>query len=152
MTPYQPRPIRFLGLWPMDGWRVKVYGIAHARPLPRPELVAAAKAVAARRLRALPPALPHYRVGFLGVHDGRTANFVFLDVWADENELYHHAYVSPTAEPGRLTYVTPTGLSACVWDMRLQAFERDAWVTHVLRRDPSPDLDGYLADTLDADV
>ena len=51
-------------------------------------------------------------VGFLGVHDGRTSNFVFLDFWADENELHHHVFVSPIALPDQFTYVTPTGLSA----------------------------------------
>jgi len=152
MTPYEPRPIRFLDLWRVDGWRIKLYGIAYARPQPRPELVAAAQRVAAQQLRALPAGLPHYQLGFLGVHDGRTSNFVFLDFWADENELHHHVFVSPTAHPGDLACVTSTGLSACVWDLRLQAFERDAWVAHVLQCGASPDFDGYLATTLNADV
>lgn len=94
----------------------------------------------------------HYQVGFLGVHEGRTSNFVFLDFWADENELHHHAFVSPIDRPDAFTNVTPTGLTAWVWDLRLQAFERDAWVTHVLQRSAAPDYDGYLAATLNADV
>ncbi|HMJ88954.1 MAG TPA: hypothetical protein VK530_04020 [Candidatus Acidoferrum sp.] len=142
----------FLDLWPVDDWRIKVYGIAHARPQPRPELVTAARRVATQHLRSLPGSMRHYHVGFLGVHDGRTSNFVFLDFWADENELYHHVYVSPTAQPDQFTYVTPTGLSACVWDLKLQAFERDAWVTHVLKRSAAPDFDGYLGARLNASV
>ena len=152
MTPYELSPIRFLDLWIVEGWRIKLYGIAHARPRPRPELVAAAQGIAAQQLRSLPANLRHYHLGFLGVHDGRTCNFVFLDFWADENELYHHVFVSPTEYPDQFTYVTPTGLSACVWDLQLQAFERDAWVTHILERSGSPDFDGYLAATLNADV
>jgi hypothetical protein len=115
-------------------------------------LVAAARHIASQQLRSLPADLRHYRVGFLGVHDGRTSNFVFLDFWADENELHHHVFVSPSERPDQFTYVTPTGLSACVWDLRLQAFEREAWVTHVLQRSATPDFDGYLATTLNADV
>jgi hypothetical protein len=152
MTAYEPRPIRFLDLWHVDDWRIKLYGIAYARSQPRPELVAAAKGIASQHLRSLPSGLRHYHLGFLGVHDGRTSNFVFLDFWADENELHHHVFVSPTAQPDEFTYVTPTGLSACVWDLRLQAFERDAWVAHVLQQSASPDFDGYLAATLNADV
>ena len=152
MTPYQPRPIRFLDLWRVDDWRIKLYGIAYARSQPRPELVAAARSIASQQLRSLPADLDHYHLGFLGVHDGRTSNFVFLDFWADENELHHHVFVSPTAHPDQFTCVTPTGLSACVWDLRLQAFERDAWVTHVLQQSAAPDFDGYLAATLNADV
>lgn len=152
MTAYEPRPVRFLNLWQTEGWRIKLYGIAYSRSQPRPELVAAAQHIAAQRLRELAADVQHYHVGFLGVHDGRTSNFVFLDFWADENELHHHVFVSPTAHPDEFTYVTPTGLSACVWDLRLQAFEREAWVTHVLRRSARPDFDGYLATTLNADV
>jgi hypothetical protein len=152
MTPYEPRSIRFLDLWRIDDWRIKLYGIAYGCPLPRPELIAAAKQIATQQLHSLPADLRHYHVGFLGVHDGRTANFVFLDFWADENELHHHVFVSPTDRPGQFANVTRTGLSACVWDLRLQAFERDAWVTHVLQRGEAPDFDGYLAATLNADV
>ena len=35
--PYKKRPIRFLGLWNELGWRLKVYGIAYKRALPRKE-------------------------------------------------------------------------------------------------------------------
>lgn len=152
MTPYEPRPIRFLDLWRVEGWCLKVYGIAFGRPQPRSELVAAARRIAIQQLRSLPAGLPHYHLGFLGIHDGKTANFIFLDFWADENELHHHVFVSPTAYPEQFTYVTPTGLSACVWDLRLQAFEREAWVAHVLQRSASPDFEAYLAETLNADV
>ncbi len=152
MTPYIPRPIRFLELWRVGNWRIKLYGITYSGEYPRPALLAAARQVATRQLRLLPDALRHYHVGFLGVHDGRTSNFVFLDFWAEENELHHHVFVSPTDRPECLADATPTGLCACVWDLRLQAFEREAWLVHVLQREGAPDFDGYLAATLDAVV
>jgi hypothetical protein len=146
--PYQTRSIRFLELSTAGDCRLKVYGIAYGRNEPRPELVAAAKQVALERLASVPAAIDHYSVGFLGIHDGRTANFVFVSYWANENELVHHVYVSPTAEPTRLEYVTPTGLVACVWDLRVLAFEREAWLDAVLRNPPGPDLEAYLSRTL----
>jgi prepilin-type processing-associated H-X9-DG protein len=152
VSSYETRPIRFLELWQHSGWRLKVYGIAFGRPTPRPELIEAAKLAAGERLSSVPGSLRHYSVGFLGVHDGRTANFVFVDWWADENELHHHVYVSPADEPTRLAYVTPTGLAACVWDLRVMAFERQAWLDAVLRRSGGPDLHAYLRQTLDEDV
>jgi len=151
-SPYEQRPIRFLELWLHAGWRIKVYGIAHGRPTPRPELVEAAKAAASQRLDAVAKSQRHYSVGFLGVHDGRTAHFVFVDWWADENELHHHVYVSPTEDPARLSYVTPTGLAACVWDLRVMAFERQAWVETVLKRAHDPDFKAYLRERLNEDV
>ena len=152
ITPYTKRPIRFLEIWQRGGWRLKVYGIAYGRPMPRPELVEAAKAVAQQRLSSVPEPSRHYCVGFLGVHDGRTANFVFVDWWAEENELHHHVYVSPTDEPSRFTYATPTGLTACVWDLRVMAFERQAWLDTVLTRADGPELEAYLRFTLNEDT
>ncbi len=152
MTPYEPRRIEFLELWRAGDWRLKLYGIAYARARPRPPLVAAAKRIASAQLASLPTDLEHYRVGFLGVHEGRTSNFIFLDFWTNENELRHHVFVSPISRPDEFLDFTPTSLSACVWDLHLQAFERDAWVAHVLRQSTSPDFDGYLSTTLNADV
>lgn len=148
---YEPRPIRFLELWEESGWRLKVYGIAFGRPLPRPELVAASKRVARRRLSESAGDQKNYGVGFLGVHDGRTANFVFVDWWAEENELHHHVYVSPVDRPEALEYVTPTGLVACVWDLRVLGFEREAWIDAVLKS-PVPDLEAYLQSRLEEEV
>jgi hypothetical protein len=150
--PYKARPIRFLELWEEAGWRLKVYGIAYQCDYPRPGLVEAAKTVA--RVHLLQPlALQQgYRVGFLGVHDGRGANFVFLDYWANENELHHHVYVSPSDEPVSLEYVTPTGLTACVWDLRVLCFERQAWIDTVLTNPTGPDLEKYLTHQLNEDV
>lgn len=154
MTPglYQTRPIRFLELWQHDGWRLKFYGIASRRPMPRAELVDAAKAVAAERLAGVPASMQHYSVGFLGVHDGLTSNFVFVDWWPDQNELHHHVYISPTDDPSQLTYATPTGVIACVWDLRLMAFERQAWLDTVLARHGGPDIEAYLQQELNEDV
>jgi len=151
-SPYRVRPIRFLELWHEAGWRLKVYGIAYDRAVPRPELIEAAKAAAAQRLSSVPDSVRHYSVGFLGIHDGRTANFVFLDWWADENELHHHVYVSPTDDPGRFTYATPTGLVACVWDLRVMAFERQAWIDTILKRPAGPDLEAYMQERLNEDA
>ena len=150
--PYQTRPIRFLELWQPDGWRLKVYGIASGRTIPRPELLVAAKAVAIERLASVPASLDHYSVGFVGVHDGKTANFVFVDWWADQNELHHHVYVSPCDDPSRLTYATPTGVMACVWDLRVIAFERQAWLETILTRQGPPDFDAYLQHQLNEDA
>ena len=150
--PYQPRPIRFLELWQESGWQLKVYGIAYQRSLPRPELIGAAKNITRVRLLEIPTTLNHYRVGFLGIHDGCGANFVFVDFWASENELHHHVYVSPTNRPEQMEYVTPTGLTACVWDLRVMCFERQAWLETVLTNPTGPDLEKYLARRLNEDI
>ena len=150
--PYAPRPVRFLELWQVDGWRLKLYGLSYQRPAIRPELRPLAQQVARERLRISAAGQPHYHLGFVGINDGRGAVFIFVDFWADENELHHHVYVAPKDQPDQLTYQTPSGLTACVWDLSVLAFERQAWVEAVLANPAGPDLERYLAARLDAEV
>lgn len=150
--PYQPRPIRYLECWKEDGWRLKVYGIAYQRHQPRSQLIAVAKTVARQRLPKPAIAPGRYGVGFLGIHDGRTANFVFLDWWSSENELNHHVFVSQKDKAETLEEITSSGLIACVWDLSVLCFERQAWINKVLANPDGVDLDGYLACQLNEDI
>ena len=87
--PYAPRPIRSLGQWAIAGMRLKIHGIAYQLAQPRVEVIDAAHDLVRRELPQLNAGQNHYGVGFVGVHDGRGAIFVFLDFWTDENELRH---------------------------------------------------------------
>jgi hypothetical protein len=150
--PYRPRPIRFLEEWRDAGWRLKVYGIAYKGERPRAQLVETAKRIARERVPQPAVTETRYGIGFVGVHDGRNANFIFVDWWADENELHHHVYTSATDELENLNYVTPTGLSVCVWDLRVQSFEREAWLEEVLQNTHGASVEGYMARRLNEDV
>lgn len=130
---------------------MKVYSIAHGRSSARAPLIAAARATALDRLRLSGGQTENFGVGFVGIHDGKTANFVFVDWWADENELHHHVYVSPSDEPAKLDYKTPSGLIACVWDLALMAYEREAWVETVLKAE-RPNLNAYLDRRMHAEI
>jgi hypothetical protein len=152
LEPYTPRPIRFLELWEDAGWRIKVYGIVYGGGRPDPLLLEAARATARARLPEPAVAPGRYGVGFLGVHQGRGVNFVFVDWWTAENELRHHVHLSEAEAPAALTDATHTGQAACVWDLRVIGFERDAWVETVLTNPAGPDLDAYLARRLNEDV
>jgi hypothetical protein len=143
--------IRFLEIWEQKGWRLKVYGITYQGEYPRPHLLEQAKALASDRLPALADAPGCYGVGFLGVHDGRGTDFLYLDWWAEENELHHHLSVVSHQRPDHFEYATPTGLIACVWDLRVLSFEREAWVASVLANPHGPDLEHYLRLRLNED-
>jgi len=149
---YAPRPIRALGQWSVAGLRLKVHGIAYQLAAPRPEVIDAARALVQAELPRLIAGQNHYSAGFVGVHDGRGAIFVFVDFWTDENELRHHVYVAPKDQPARLEYKTPSGLIACVWDLAVIGFERQAWIECVLANPNGPDFEAYLARPLNADV
>jgi hypothetical protein len=152
LEPYAKRPIRFLELHEQDGWRLKVYSLAYQMPWARPDVIKIARSVLWEHLQTAARGKPHYRVGYMGVNDGRGAIFAFVDFWADENELHHHVFVAPKAEVGKLAYVTPSGLTACVWDLALMAYERQAWVDAVLDNPRGPEIELYLSMRMEADV
>jgi hypothetical protein len=146
MEPYAPRSFRFIELLTFGDWKMKFYGIAWRGELPRRELLEAAKRVAADVLAK--ETANNYEVGFIGAHDGRGACFVFVDFWGNENELFHRVYLSRLSEPQKLTPSEKSDSSVCVWDLRLQAFEREAWIKHILCKPDAPDFDGYLNERL----
>lgn len=150
-APYRRRSIRCTGILDADGWRLKVYEAAYDRARPRRELVEAAKRLVLR-LPQPPAAGGRYGVGFLCAHDGCGGCFAFIDWWADENELHHHIYSAPEDRPAALQPVGPGGLTACVWDLAIMAFERQAWLDAVLANPDGPDLERYLQARLNDDV
>ena len=146
---YRPRPIRFLELWLCGDWRLKVYGISYNRDIPRPELVEAAKRIADKYLQTNRTRHTTYGIGFLGIHDGRGENQVFLDRWANENELLHHYWISAVDRPTELVVPETDHNSVCVWELAVQCFEREAWVQTVLSNPSGPDFQGYLSRRLE---
>ena len=156
IQPYEARSFRFIELLTIGPgrigmiWRMKLYGIAWHRELPRPELLEAARRVAAEALAK--EAANNYKVGFVGAHDGRGACFVFVDFWGNENELFHRVFLSRRNEPQALSAWEISDSSVCVWDLRLQSFERDAWIKHVLRNPDAPDFDSYLQERMNGDA
>jgi hypothetical protein len=149
---FGPRSVGFLRLIEPHGWRLKLYGIRYRGDGVDEALVTAALPLLEARLAESSAGLAHYSVGFAGVHQGKTGNFAFIDWWADENELHHHVYLSHRDRPGSFEYVTPRGLTACVWDLGLIWYERQAWVETVLANPAGPDLDAYLARRMGGDV
>jgi hypothetical protein len=149
--PYAVRPVIALGTWQSGDWRLKEYAIAYRRETARPELIEAAEAAAARILPAPAVTPTRYGVGFLGIHDGRGDNLVFVDWWEQENELHHHVLLSPNDEPAALRPATAQEMTGCVWDLGVVAYERDSWLRHVFAADV-PDLDAYLRDQLDGRI
>ena len=152
VEPYAPRSVRWLDLLTFDAWRLKLYGITYRGERPVQALVDAAVIAARQRLPRPAVTDDRYGVGFVGAHEGRGANFVFVDWWANEDELHHHAWLSSKEHPGRLRPTGADDLTACAWDLAVIGHERTAWVRHVLAREHGPDLDGYLADRLNGDV
>lgn len=142
ITAYRPRPITFVDLLELDGWRIKLYGAAYERPAPRPELLAATRDLIDRVLPRPADGDGRYAVGFACSHDGRDGCFSFVDWWAHENELHYQIHVRD--RPETLAPAPPEALTACVWDLAIIAFERQAWLDAVLCNPNGPELERHL--------
>lgn len=139
---YVPRRIAFRELWSTDGWRLKVYGIAYGQSEPRLELVETAKRLAST---VLPPASARgvEGVGFVGAHDARGGSYVFVDWWADENELHHRGFLGPS--PDAVRPARDVDSTACVWDLAVIDFERRAWYEMMLVNPGGSAIEAYMA-------
>ncbi len=152
---YEKRPIEFLGTGQGPGdWHVKAYSITVAGDC---AFLPAGAVEAARRMATAiliePSALADsHGVAILTMHLGLQGFWVLLDWWAHGDSLMHRHFRAPVEEPAALTDVSAEGFGPCVWELAVQAYEREAWLRHVLLRTETPDLGGYLGDGLSARV
>ena len=141
--PYEQRSVRFLETWQIDDWVLKVYGIAYRGDVPREQTVAAARPIAADALPRPARSDERYGVGFVIVHEGQDACWLLIDWWGFESVLHHRLFMSEL--DGEAKFVAaPPFMTACVWELPVLTFERDAWVETVLSRPDDPDVAGYL--------
>ncbi|MDB4961845.1 MAG: isochorismatase [Myxococcales bacterium] len=148
---YRVRPIRYLRQWQHQDWRLKVYGISAAGDRPSDPMIAAGERLAIATLPSGATADGRHGVGLLGIHEGVHACFVFVSWWAKIYELNHFLFRGPKGNPDELAPVQ-AGLVGCTWDLRVVAFERDAWISSMSGPSDGPNLEQYLAATFNADV
>lgn len=153
---YEPRPVRFLGVAVTGaGWRIKHYSITAAGM--GGTVPAAAAQAAWRTAEAALPLPPdtggdRHGIAVLTMHMGLEGFWVLVDWWAHGDILMHRHFRAPVNEPETLCDVAAGGFGPCVWELAVQAHERDAWLRHVLANPAGPDLRAYLADGLTAVV
>lgn len=133
---YAPRLVTARPPLDVRGRTLKVYGI-FAEPerrstLPAPEWL--------RRQAAtvLSPDLADgdHPLGFLMLHYGLDGAYLLVSQWFDANMLKHRVLGAPGDPDGSTTFapLAERDLVACVWELEVIRFERDAWVNTVLAR------------------
>ncbi|MFJ3905039.1 hypothetical protein [Streptomyces sp. NPDC090025] len=98
-----------------------------------------------------PPGEGDHPAGFLILHRGMQADYLLVSQWYDADMLKHWVRGSTTDADGA-TRFAPLGqpdLIACVWELEVIKFERDAWVNTVLAQGKLDEtaLDAYLDTT-----
>lgn len=122
--PYVSRPIKFIDQVNSEGWRIKVYGIApKSKPLPT-EVVTEGMVNVLSHLPQPYVTEQRYGVGFLIIH--------------------HKLFSSPLDKPSAISREPDRSLIACVHELRVIAFESEAWISTVLCQNDAPSFDNYL--------
>jgi hypothetical protein len=130
---YTPRRLLALGVRERGGWRLKVTQVLAAGRAGDPDLVDAALAAAAGFLPSMDESPLQYGVGIVIVHQGSRYDFVLVGYWTYETELRYQTFMRASTDSTRLEPLTAGELATDVWDLRVLAYERDAWLEHVLR-------------------
>jgi hypothetical protein len=141
--PCEPRPLDFLGVETVSGFRLKVYAIRFGGAEFDKDSFSGGWALARA---ALPqPAIVEGRpgLGFAILHQGRTADYFVLGWWDQENELPLRVFVRDSNgwRPAA------NSESVCVWDLRVIWHEREAYVRTMLAGSPGDEA-AYLAATI----
>jgi hypothetical protein len=142
--PYRPRPLNFLGVESVAGYRLKVYSIRVGDvPFDRDRFDEGVRR-AKETLPQPPMALGRPGVGFVLLHQGGTGDYVVLCRWDRENELPTSVHINDSTG----WRLAAGGESFCVWDLRVLWWEREAYVGTVLAGRPDG-VEAYLAMTVE---
>ena len=147
-TSYQSRPVAFLGLESLAGYRLKVYSIQYGDRTFARERFADGWELAASALPQPGMTVDRPGAGFAILHAGRTCGYVILCWWDRENELPTRVFLS---EGGHWRPAVG-GESFCVWDLRVIWHEREAYVGTVLSSENAGGLEAYLACGFEGDA
>ncbi len=148
---YKPRLIAFQGHRAVGRWRVKATIITlRGTAAHFVDEIDAAWDQAAPVLNAIAADGTDAGVASLIVHIGRAGVWLLLDWWSQGDLMRHRHFFASLDDPARFTDVGPRHIGPCVWELAVQAHERQAWLVHVLANPAGPDLDAYLADGLTA--
>tara|TARA_E500000318_G_scaffold102269_1_gene106447 strand:- start:2783 stop:3676 length:894 start_codon:yes stop_codon:yes gene_type:complete len=141
---FTERPTRFVGTDDRQGWRLKRYEITLTGVEVASEIRAGAEATVDRHLAAV---AIEPSVGFVVMHAGEDAIWLLINLW--NHELLHQVTLSASLDtPDVFAPVDADGPSACVWELRVIAHEREAYVRHVLHAPTDPArYDTYLSDS-----
>lgn len=154
MSPFKPRPIRFLGIARQNAWHIKEYSISDRAEIVSLETLTAIRAQVPGWLKVAETQKERvYNVATLIAHEGREGNFAILSWWTEENMLRLYAYLATRENPGHYELISHEGIVTCVWEMAVHWFERNAWITYVLNESGDPQgIQKYLDQHYNHDI
>ena len=88
-----------------------------------------------------------HKCGFAILHHARDGTYLLASRWFGGNMLKHEVFmVQGPAGAARLESIAASRIVACVWELEVIKFERDAWVRTAMAGLGKPEsLDAYFA-------
>ena len=92
--------------------------------------------------KCLPPSTDplDHGIGFVLVHYARDGNYLLVSRWYGGNMLKHELFVlSHAAQGWQAEPLVSTKIVACVWELQVITFERQAWVSTAMTKGGTED-------------
>ena len=153
MNTYKPRTIEFKELITIEDWRVKVYTITKGETFENHEFYDSA-------IAQLPKWLQmengfnssHENIGFLIFHVATEGIFSIINWWVGKNMLNTVVFITDPEQPEAFKKISGDGLGPCVWELEIINHERQSWMKNMLKKEPDPDYNKYLSDTISIEI
>ena len=150
---YQTRPIRFIEIYKVANWTLKIYSISSRNEfVSNSYIINTKKNIESWLQNVAQTNLDNYRVGTLMLHECKEGCFAIINWWIDENMLQHYVYLTKNEQSQEFELFSNNGIVTCVWESAVIWFERNAWVKHVLMKNENPDFESYLQEHLNEDI
>jgi hypothetical protein len=152
-TAYKTRPIRFLEIYTLQDWKIKMYSISVRHTLVDAQNIENAKQLLHVWLQdsEIYP-LETYKIATLILHEGKEGCFAIINWWISENMLQQFVYLAKNEQPAEFKLYSNNGIFTCVWEMEVLWFEKNAWVKNILMKADKPDVEAYLDEHLNVDI
>lgn len=140
-TPFKRRKMEFHGIKDIRGFNIKHYSVVYGDDAIKWQQFDGGYELAFASLPS--PAINKGRpgLGFVIAHQGKTGDYVVLGWWDGENELPINVFIRDNRG-----WRVAQGESFCVWDLEIIWYEREAYVTSILK-EGEVDYNGYLEST-----
>lgn len=152
-NPYQKRSIRFLEVYHVSNWSIKVYSISSKNDYVSKKYFYNAKKNIENWLeKATQTNFKTYNIATLILHECSLGCFAIINWWIDENMLQHYVYLNKNEQSEKFELFSVNGIVTCVWESAVIWFERNAWVKHILMKNENPDFESYLQEQLNDNI
>ena len=144
---YQDRKVKYCETVQVDDWKLKIYTLTLNDVFKSKEIYQNALIKLHDWIEnSKNYELPTYKIACLIMHESREGVFCIINWWIGENMMQNHVYLVEYKTPELFEEYSDKGIQFCVWELGIIWYERNSWISNVLKKPEKPDFEGYLID------